>query len=130
MRDVFNSKPKSHQGQGQIWREAHAELIDQLGAAKAKTIAQTAFFLEAQTGRGLMYQVANQPAPSVRALRPERPQELADILNKTLSKSPAQRYQTGGQTRRRSAQGHCRLAGVHGRRQSARQHVCPDRAAR
>ncbi len=97
MRDVFNSKPKSHQGQGQIWREAHAELIDQLGAAKAKTIAQTAFFFEAQTGRGLMYQMANQPAPSVRAPRPELPQELADILDKTLSKSPAQRYQTGGE---------------------------------
>lgn len=94
MRDVFNSKPKSHQGQGQTGREARAELIDQLGAAKA--IAQTAFFLEAQTGRGLMYQMANQPAPSVRALRPELPRELADILDKTLSKSPAQRYQTGG----------------------------------
>lgn len=81
MRDVFNSKPKSHQGQGQIWREAHAELIDQLGAAKARTIAQTAFVLGAQTGRSL----------------PELPQELADILDKTLSKSPAQRYQTGGE---------------------------------
>jgi CHASE2 domain-containing sensor protein/predicted Ser/Thr protein kinase len=45
----------------------------------------------------LMYQIANQPAPSVRALRPDLPQELADILAKTLSKSPAQRYQTGGE---------------------------------
>lgn len=45
----------------------------------------------------LMYQIANQPAPSVRVLRPELPQELADILDKTLSKSPAQRYQTGGE---------------------------------
>lgn len=34
---------------------------------------------------------------SVRVLRPELPQELADILDKTLSKSPAQRYQTGGE---------------------------------
>jgi serine/threonine protein kinase len=45
----------------------------------------------------LMYQIANQPAPSVRVLRPELPQELADILDKTLSKSPARRYQTGGE---------------------------------
>jgi serine/threonine protein kinase len=43
----------------------------------------------------LMYQIANQPAPDVRERRPELPQELADILSKTLSKSPAQRYQTG-----------------------------------
>ena len=45
----------------------------------------------------LMYQIANQPTPSVRVPRPELPQELADILDKTLSKSPAQRYQTGGE---------------------------------
>ena len=43
----------------------------------------------------LMYQIANQPAPDVRERRPELPPELADILSKTLSKSPAQRYQTG-----------------------------------
>lgn len=43
----------------------------------------------------LVYQIANQPAPDVRERRPELPQELADILSKTLSKSPAQRYQTG-----------------------------------
>jgi serine/threonine-protein kinase len=45
----------------------------------------------------LMYQIANQPAPSVRTLRPELPQELADILGKTLAKSPSERYQTGGE---------------------------------
>lgn len=45
----------------------------------------------------LMYQIANQPAPSVRTLRPELPQELADILGKTLAKSPLERYQTGGE---------------------------------
>ena len=45
----------------------------------------------------LMYQIANQPAPSVRERRPELPQELADILSKTLSKSPSQRYQTGAE---------------------------------
>ena len=43
----------------------------------------------------LMYQIANQPAPDVRERRPELPPELADILSKTLSKSPAERYQTG-----------------------------------
>ncbi|MDZ4361444.1 MAG: serine/threonine-protein kinase, partial [Variovorax sp.] len=45
----------------------------------------------------LMYQIANQPAPSVRTLRPELPQDLADILGKTLAKSPLERYQTGGE---------------------------------
>eukprot|EP01035_Chromulina_nebulosa_P015584 gene15584-20648_t len=34
-------------------REVHAELIDQLSAAKAKTVAHTAFFFEPQTDRGL-----------------------------------------------------------------------------
>lgn len=34
---------------------------------------------------------------SVRVLRPELPQELADILDKILSKSPAQRSQTGAE---------------------------------
>ena len=42
-----------------------------------------------------MYQIANEPAPDVRTLRPELPQELADILSKALTKSPEQRYQTG-----------------------------------
>jgi CHASE2 domain-containing sensor protein/predicted Ser/Thr protein kinase len=36
-------------------RDVHAQLIDQLGAAKAKTIAHTAFFFEPQTDRGLQY---------------------------------------------------------------------------
>jgi serine/threonine-protein kinase len=43
----------------------------------------------------LMYQIANQPAPDVRSLRPALPAALADILNKSLAKSPAQRYETG-----------------------------------
>ena len=34
-------------------REVHAQLIDQLGAAGAKTVAHTAFFFEPQTDRGL-----------------------------------------------------------------------------
>src|SRR3954464_2671895 len=34
-------------------RDVHAELIDKLAAAKAKTIVHTAFFFEPQTDRGL-----------------------------------------------------------------------------
>ncbi len=36
-------------------RDVHAQLIDQLTAAKAKTIAHTAFFFEPQTDRGLVF---------------------------------------------------------------------------
>ena len=36
-------------------REVHAKLIDQLSAAKAKTIVYTAFFFEPQVDRGLVY---------------------------------------------------------------------------
>jgi len=36
-------------------RDVHAQLIDQLSAAKARTIAHTAFFFEPQTDRGLVF---------------------------------------------------------------------------
>src|SRR5688572_7925416 len=36
-------------------RDVHAQLIDQLAAAKAKTIVHTAFFFEPQTDRGLAF---------------------------------------------------------------------------
>jgi serine/threonine-protein kinase len=36
-------------------RDVHAQLIDQLSAAKAKTIAHTAFFFEPQTDPGLVF---------------------------------------------------------------------------
>jgi serine/threonine-protein kinase len=36
-------------------RDVHAQLIDQLAAAKAKTIVHTAFFVEPQTDRGLVF---------------------------------------------------------------------------
>ena len=36
-------------------RDVHAQLIDKLAAAKAKTIVHTAFFFEPQTDRGLQY---------------------------------------------------------------------------
>jgi len=45
----------------------------------------------------LMYQIANQPAPSVRSLRSELPQALADVLERTLAKSPGERFQTGAE---------------------------------
>jgi CHASE2 domain-containing sensor protein/tRNA A-37 threonylcarbamoyl transferase component Bud32 len=36
-------------------RDVHAQLIDQLAAAKVKTVAHTAFFFEPQTDRGLVF---------------------------------------------------------------------------
>jgi serine/threonine-protein kinase len=36
-------------------RDVHAQLIDQLAAAKAKTVVQTVFFFEPQTDRGLQF---------------------------------------------------------------------------
>lgn len=36
-------------------RDVHAQLIDQLAAAKAKTVVHTVFFLEPQTDRGLVF---------------------------------------------------------------------------
>src|SRR5205085_4292903 len=36
-------------------RDVHAELIDKLAAAKAKTVVQTTFFTEPQTERGLVF---------------------------------------------------------------------------
>ncbi|WP_372828327.1 CHASE2 domain-containing serine/threonine-protein kinase [Polaromonas sp.] len=36
-------------------RDVHAQLIDQLAAAKSKTIAHTVFFFEPQTDRGLVF---------------------------------------------------------------------------
>jgi serine/threonine-protein kinase len=43
----------------------------------------------------LMFQIANQAAPDARDLRPELPATLADILTKTMVKTPDGRYQTG-----------------------------------
>ena len=43
----------------------------------------------------LMYQIANQPAPDPRSLRPELPSGLADILAQALSKSPQARFASG-----------------------------------
>jgi eukaryotic-like serine/threonine-protein kinase len=53
--------------------------------------------LKGDSMAALMYQIATQPAPSVRSLRPELPQALADVLDRTLAKSPGDRYQTGAE---------------------------------
>ncbi|MEP7295703.1 MAG: serine/threonine-protein kinase [Burkholderiales bacterium] len=45
----------------------------------------------------LMYQIANDPAPDVRTLRPELPEELANVVALALEKRPEVRYADGGQ---------------------------------
>lgn len=45
----------------------------------------------------LMSQIANDPAPDVRALRPELPEELANVVALALEKRPEVRYADGGQ---------------------------------
>jgi CHASE2 domain-containing sensor protein/tRNA A-37 threonylcarbamoyl transferase component Bud32 len=43
----------------------------------------------------LMYMIANEPAPSIRTIRPELPERLAGIVAFSLNKKPDQRYQDG-----------------------------------
>jgi serine/threonine-protein kinase len=43
----------------------------------------------------LMYQIANQPAPDVRSLRPGLPEALANIVALALEKRPEVRYSDG-----------------------------------
>ncbi|MBV8667478.1 MAG: CHASE2 domain-containing protein [Burkholderiaceae bacterium] len=43
----------------------------------------------------LMYQIANQAAPSIRELRPELPESLAVIVVKAMNKAADERYQDG-----------------------------------
>ncbi|MCZ8285414.1 MAG: CHASE2 domain-containing protein, partial [Bacteroidia bacterium] len=66
-------------------RDVHAQLIDQLSDAKAKTIAHTAFFFEPQTDRGLVFirkikealgPVADPAAPSQGGL----PEQLGKVI--------------------------------------------------
>jgi serine/threonine-protein kinase len=45
----------------------------------------------------LMFQIANEPAPDVRSLRPELPQALADAVALALEKRPEVRYADGSQ---------------------------------
>ena len=45
----------------------------------------------------LMYQIANEPAPDVRTLRPELPEELANVVALALEKRVEVRYADGAQ---------------------------------
>ena len=45
----------------------------------------------------LMNQIANDPAPDVRTLRPDLPEELANVIALALEKRPEVRYADGGQ---------------------------------
>jgi len=45
----------------------------------------------------LMYKIANEEAPDIRIIRPDLPQNLADVVALSLSKRPETRYQTGDQ---------------------------------
>ncbi len=52
---------------------------------------------QGETMAKLMHQIANEPAPDIRSLRPELPQELADVIALALEKRPEVRYADGGQ---------------------------------
>lgn len=52
---------------------------------------------QGETMAQLMRQIANETAPDIRSLRPELPQELADVVALALEKRPEVRYADGGQ---------------------------------
>jgi eukaryotic-like serine/threonine-protein kinase len=63
-------------------RDVHAQLIDQLTAAKAKTVAYTVFFFEPQTDRGLVYirkikELLGAPALAAEARPADAPPDAA-----------------------------------------------------
>jgi serine/threonine-protein kinase len=45
----------------------------------------------------LMFKIANEPAPDIRAFRPEVPASLARVMEKAMAKSLEVRYTSGGQ---------------------------------
>jgi eukaryotic-like serine/threonine-protein kinase len=67
-------------------REVHAKMIDQLSAAKAKTIVYTTFFFEPQTDRGLGFIRKIKEAIAPAATDPT----LANVTNEQVSKIIAQ----------------------------------------
>ncbi len=71
-------------------RDVHAKLIDQLSAAKAKTIVHTAFFFEPQVDRGLVYirQMRNLLAKSASATPAEAGAQVS--TNEQLEKVMAE----------------------------------------
>ncbi|MDO8442114.1 MAG: serine/threonine-protein kinase [Polaromonas sp.] len=66
-------------------RDVHAQLIDRLAAAKAKTIAHTAFFFEPQTDRGLVF-IRKMKEALGPAADPADPAVLQGGLNEQLGK--------------------------------------------
>ncbi|MDP1564861.1 MAG: serine/threonine-protein kinase, partial [Polaromonas sp.] len=68
-------------------RDVHAQLIDQLAAAKAKTIAHTVFFFEPQTDRGLVFirKMKDALAPAVDPAA--APGGLAEELGKVIAEA-------------------------------------------
>lgn len=69
-------------------RDVHAQLIDQLAAAKVKTIAHTAFFFEPQTDRGLVFirKMKEALGPIANAANPADPTVAQGGLNEQLGK--------------------------------------------
>ncbi len=43
----------------------------------------------------LMFNIANQPTPDVRVLRPDLPVQVAELLHQAMAKTPADRFQDG-----------------------------------
>jgi CHASE2 domain-containing sensor protein/predicted Ser/Thr protein kinase len=68
-------------------RDVHAQLIDQLAAAKAKTIAHTVFFLEPQTDRGLIFIRKMKDALGPAADPAAAPGGLAEELGKVIAEA-------------------------------------------
>jgi len=52
---------------------------------------------QGQSMAKLMHQIANEPAPDVRSLRPELPEALANVVALALEKRPEMRYPDGRQ---------------------------------
>ncbi len=68
-------------------RDVHAQLIDQLAAAKAKTIAHTAFFFEPQTDRGLVFIRKIKEALGPVGDPAASPSELSEQLSKVIAEA-------------------------------------------
>jgi serine/threonine protein kinase len=52
---------------------------------------------EAPSLTGLMFKIANEPAPDVTFLRPEIPPTVKVVVDRALQKDPDQRFQTGAE---------------------------------
>lgn len=51
----------------------------------------------ATTPAGVMYKHASEPAPLLRALRPDLPQAVEAVVQRSLAKKPTERYQTASE---------------------------------